>query len=76
VNSGRVISNANEVTDGREMHKYQDIEYGSHQISKNWAITVYITRNQIFNSIYEGSHFHLANRVSKKRSPKNTIPHI
>jgi hypothetical protein len=33
VNNGRVTSNANEETGGREMHKYQNMEYGSHQIS-------------------------------------------
>jgi hypothetical protein len=66
VKSGRVISNANEGTGSREMHKYQDMEYGSHQISKNWAITVYMIRNQIFNRIYVGRHLYLANRVSKK----------
>jgi hypothetical protein len=76
VNNGRVISNANEETGGREMPKHQDMEYGSQQISKNWSITAHIIRNQIFNSIYMGRHLHLANSVSKKMSPKNTIPHI
>jgi len=74
VNNGRVISNANEETGGREMHKYQDMEYGSHQISKNWAITAHIIRNQIFNSIYMGRHLHLDNRVSKKCPQKIQFP--
>jgi len=79
VNSGRVISNANEGTDGREMHKYQDMEYGSHQIPQNWAITVYIIRNQILNSIYEGTHLHLAillKGFQKKVPKKYNSPHM
>jgi hypothetical protein len=78
VNSGRVISSANERNDGREMHKYQDIEYGSHQISKNWAITVCINRNQIFNSSYVGRHLHLAILLKgfQKKVPKKYNPHI
>jgi hypothetical protein len=74
VNSGRVISNANKGTGGREMHKYQDTEYGSHQTSKNWTITVSIIRNQIFNSIYVGRHLHLANSISKKGPQKIQFP--
>jgi len=48
------------------------MEYGSHQISKNWAITVCIIRNQIFNIIYVGRHLHLAILLKgfQKKVPK------
>jgi hypothetical protein len=77
VNSGWVVSNANEGNEGKEMHKYQDMEYGSQQISKNWAITVCIIRNQIFNSIYVSRHSHLAillKRFQKKDPKKIQFP--